>query len=141
MKKRHNRGAGMIVIHEDTGKILILHKKRYHHWEYAKGGIEKGETELITAKRELLEEVNIKNISVVRGFRENIKYNFKAKDGHIFRTITYFLGYTSERVTLSKEHDKYRWCTFDQAGRLLKHRNYKTLLEKARSYHNIKTKK
>ncbi|MDD5566937.1 MAG: NUDIX domain-containing protein [Patescibacteria group bacterium] len=134
MKKKRSLAAGIIVVHRNTGKVLILFKRQYGIWEYSKGKIERGESEMRAARREAGEEIGIKNIEIEKGFREIIHYRFRAQGCLFLRTVTYFLGFTRERIRLSREHSAYKWCTFKEASRFFKHRNYKYLLRQAEKY-------
>ncbi len=134
MKTKTNKAAGIIVVHSKTKKVLLLYRPQYRHWEYSKGRIESGEKEIQTAKRELKEEVNIRKIKIAPDFKERIRYSFKADGMIIRRKVVYFLGFTSDRIKLSSEHSAYRWCTFAEAKRRFKHRNYIILLNKAKKY-------
>ncbi len=53
---RKLRPVSAIVLQKD-GKLLIVQKPRKHHvWQFPQGGVEKGETFLVAAERELHEE-------------------------------------------------------------------------------------
>ena len=134
MRQKRNRAAGIIVLHSKTNKILLLYRTQYRHWEYSKGRIEKGETEKQAAKRELREEVNIKKIKLVPDFKVRINYSFRAEGLTILRSVVYFLGYSSDRIRLSSEHSAYRWCTFNEARKRFRHRNYKNIISKVKEY-------
>ncbi|MBU0707206.1 NUDIX domain-containing protein [Patescibacteria group bacterium] len=134
MKTKHSTAAGVIVVNSKNGKVLLLYKKRFGHWEYSKGGIEKGESEVTTARRELKEEIGTKNIKIDRTFKEIINYSFRAEGINIKRTVTFFLGFTQDKIKLSGEHTKYKWCSFNEANKIFNHHNYKMLLKKVEQH-------
>lgn len=139
MRQKRNRAAGIVVLHPKTNKVLLLYRTQYRHWEYSKGRIEKGETEKQAARRELREEVNIKKIILVPNFKVRIKYSFKAEGLTILRSVVYFLGYSGDRIRLSDEHSAYRWCTFSEARKRFRHRNYKNIIGKIEKYLAVKS--
>lgn len=64
-----NRPSVQSVIYDrENEKFLIIGKRHFKTgniiWRLVKGGIEKGETETEALKREILEEVGLKNINI-----------------------------------------------------------------------------
>ena len=70
--------AGAIIFRKEgnLNYYLLLHYTS-GHWEFPKGHIEKGENEIETVKREIAEETGLKDIKIIDGFKERIKYFFK----------------------------------------------------------------
>ena len=59
--------AGAVLYLKDEGpeiKYLILNYS-YGHWDFPKGNIEAGETELETVFREIAEETGIKDVQII----------------------------------------------------------------------------
>ena len=132
--------AGAIVFRRDArGQplYLLLHylsapKTKREYWDFPKGHIEKGETEIATVKREVQEETSIKDLAILTGFKETISYMFQAKGQKIFKTVVFFLGETHQKeVKISFEHLAYIWLPFEKALLQLKFPNAKKLLKKA----------
>lgn len=132
--------AGAIVFRRDTrGQplYLLLHypsgaRTKKEYWDFAKGHVEKGETEIETVKREIQEETGIKDLTLMSRFRETIFYMFQAKGQKIFKTVVFYLGQTrSTDVKISEEHIAYVWLPFEKALLQLKFPNAKKLLKKA----------
>jgi 8-oxo-dGTP pyrophosphatase MutT (NUDIX family) len=132
--------AGAIVFRRDArGQpfYLLLHypsspKTKREYWDFPKGHIEKGETEVETVKREVQEETGIKDLAILTGFKETISYMFQAKGQKIFKTVVFFLGETHQKeVKISPEHLAYIWLPFEKALLQLKFPNAKKLLRKA----------
>ena len=132
--------AGAIIFRRDVrGQplYLLLHypsspKAKREYWDFAKGHIEKGETEIETVKREVQEETSLKDLTITAGFKETISYMFQAKGQKIFKTVVFYLGETrSKDVKISEEHLAYLWLPFETALLKLKFPNAKKLLKKA----------
>ena len=113
------------------------HRAEKDYWDFPKGHIEKGETELETVKREVKEETGLDDLKFVEGFKEWIKYFFKRnypgqKKENVFKIVTYLLAETSQKkVKISFEHIGYEWLTFDEALKRLTFKNSKEILKKA----------
>jgi 8-oxo-dGTP pyrophosphatase MutT (NUDIX family) len=125
------KSAGAVIFNETLGEryyLLLLYDAG--HWDFPKGGIEEGESELDAVIREVREETGITDLKLVEGFRQTISYQFKSSEGEINKTVVFYLGSTSTfKVTLSHEHRAYAWLkledalehlTFDTARSVLK---------------------
>jgi len=128
------------------GKIyyLLLHypsgaRAGKNYWDLAKGHVEKGEKELDTARREVEEETGLKDIKFVEGFREWIKYFFRAKGKNIFKIVTFFLAETeTAEVKISSEHMGFKWLPYEEALKQLNFKNAKVILKKANDFLVVK---
>jgi 8-oxo-dGTP pyrophosphatase MutT (NUDIX family) len=135
-KKETKNGAGF---RKKETKIyyLLLHypssaKAKKEYWDLPKGHIEKGEKELDTVKREVEEETGLKDIRVINGFKEWIKYFFRVKDKTIFKIVTFYLAEAKTRhVKISEEHIGYQWLPYKEALAKLTFKNAKGVLMKA----------
>ena len=122
MKIRHSVQA--VIIDENKKKFLLIKqfdkwKKRYL-WRHVKGGIEKGENEKQALRREIQEEVGLKDIEII-GKIHQYGYIFIPKK---FSVSVYLVkANMREKVVLvSTEEDKikdYRWVTRPQALKML----------------------
>lgn len=134
MKPEHS--CGFILFREpEEGKryYLLLHYKA-GHWDFPKGHIEEGESELETAMRELEEETSIRNADVIGGFRHEYAYNF-GPDSKREKKVTFYLARTREsRLRFSHEHQGGRWVTFDSAMRMLTFDNARGMLALAEDF-------
>ena len=136
------KSAGAVVFKKNKQiEYLILNypstvrgaKKSY--WDFPKGHIEKGETAEQTAQREVLEETGIKDIALISGFKEHIKYFFRHKNKIIFKIVTFFLAEAkSRKVKISSEHIGYLWLPYEKAIRKLTFKNSKLVLKKANNF-------
>ena len=66
MKKdnAYRLNVGLIIVN-DSGKVLLCKRKDNHKWQFPQGGINKDETAISAAKREMFEEVGIKFQSTI----------------------------------------------------------------------------
>ena len=73
-----DKSCGVVLF--NSGKVLLLRhssiSSRGGHWDFPKGHIEDGESEIQTALRELEEETGIAHTNVIDGFRDTINYIF-----------------------------------------------------------------
>ena len=126
--------AGAVLYLNDEGpeiKYLILNYS-YGHWDFPKGNIEEGETELDTVFREIAEETGITDIQIIQGFRQEISYKYRKKSKLVNKAVIYYLAETkSKQVVLSFEHNNFGWYTFDQALVKLSFENSKKVLRSA----------
>ena len=130
----NEKSAGAVVFREVPGGrsyLLLLNAGR---WDFPKGNIEKGETELQTVVREVGEETGLGAISIVPGFRRVIEYYYRRDGKNIHKQVTYFLAKTSDGgVTISHEHEGYGWFTYTEAlGRASYDNSKKTLVDAER---------
>lgn len=143
MPKETSAGA---VVFRKNNKIyyLLLHYKS-GHWDFPKGHIEDKEEEDKTVKREIEEETGIKDIKIINGFKEYIKYFFrKTYEGSknapwTFKLVNFYLAETkTKQVKLSDEHLDYKWLVYEDALKQLTYKNAKDILKKANNYINQK---
>ena len=119
---RHERSAGFICFRRRSdipGDIEYLLLDYGRHWEYAKGHVNRGESDLDAAVRELREEAGISDVRVVEGFRHELVYFFRdRRKGLIRKTVVFFLGETGAGdgdVVLSEEHIAFAFLPFEEA--------------------------
>ncbi|MDD3729084.1 MAG: NUDIX domain-containing protein [Candidatus Pacebacteria bacterium] len=124
---------GAVLFRVEKGKIyylLLQHSKNY--FNFPKGGLEKDEGAIRAAKREILEETGIKDVKIIKGFKEKNNYIFRQKGKLIFKTVIFFLAQTKEeKVTISKEHIGYKWLSYEDATSFLRIKDLKKILKKA----------
>lgn len=106
------------------------------HWEFPKGGVEEGEREIQTALRELEEETGVKDVRILPGFRAPIRYIYRRPEGLVSKQVVYFIGRVGDpKVVLRLEEAKdYRWATYDETYRLIRHANARILLERCHAF-------
>ena len=140
------KSAGAVIFRIENSKPYYLLLRYYSgHWEFAKGHIEEGESNEETVKREIEEETGIKEIKIIPGFQEYIKYFFKSSYGlkgeekkkapWIFKLVVFYLAQTKEtEVKISKEHKDFIWLPFEDALKKLTYKNAKEILRKANDF-------
>lgn len=131
------KSAGAVVFRREAGKIkyLILHYES-GHWDFARGHVERGETEQTTAAREIQEETGIGKINFISGFRVPISWFYRKKVGKKTlmsnKTAVLFLAETKvHQVKISDEHIGYKWLDFDGATKCLTFAKSQEILKKA----------
>lgn len=127
------KSAGAVVFRKENEKIiyLILHYEE-GHFDFPKGHIEEGETEIETLIRETEEETGIKDLKLIHGFKESINYYFKFDNQLINKDVVFYLAETkTKKVILSNEHVGFFWFELDKAIEKLTHDNAKKILKKA----------
>ena len=125
----YENSCGAIVFNENTEKILLV-KMHNGNWGFPKGHIEKDETKEETAIREVLEETNVR-IKIIPNFEREIKYIPNEKT---IKKLTIFMGITQdEEVTIDTfEIEDFKWCTYEEALKLVTYKLQKDVLENAR---------
>lgn len=130
------KSCGIVPYREEGGVVRYLVVSsavtRREHWEFPKGGVEEGEREIDTALRELREETGVVDVQLVRGFREPIHYVYRRPEGLISKQVVYFIGVVGDPAVVLREVEckDYRWADFEEARKLLRHSNAKSLLER-----------
>lgn len=144
MKKEHSAGVIVYKLQQIDNKQqpeFLLLKNSKGHWDFPKGIIESGETDLDAALRETKEETGLTDISLEPNFKHKYDYFYKDKDNNlIHKTVTLFLGKlkSNNKVNLSFEHIAYKWVTIQEAKEVVSFDNAKTMLDLAKSYLNSK---
>ena len=128
-KFEYEKSCGAIVFNENTEKILLV-KMHNGNWGFPKGHIESNETKEETAIREVFEETNIK-IKIIPNFEREIKY---IPNENTIKKVTFFAGITQEEnVTVdSQEIEDFKWCSYEEALKLVTYKLQKDVLEKSR---------
>jgi len=130
--------AGAIIFRKEDKRILylVLFKRRWKYWEIGiKGHIEQGETEIDAIKREAREETGIVNLRFIPGFREKIEYTYVLDNKRIHKIVFFKLAETTQKnIKLSSEHIAYAWLPYEEAFKILTHREMREVLRKAHNY-------
>lgn len=105
-------------------------------WGFPKGHRETGESDEVAARRELVEETNLKlnNLELSHPFIQH--YDFIDEGILINKTVTYYLGYAVEKkfTVQVKEVTEAKWCSFVMANEILTHDNNRQLLEEVEEF-------
>ncbi len=127
--------CGFILMNYDS--ILLLQYPQ-GHWSFPKGHIEEDDKDhFATAKRELLEETGISEVSIIDGWMSRTEYTFFSKGSPTTKQVFWYLANTDElNVTLSHEHTNYMWVNFDEASEQLTFDQEVNLLNSAKDFLN-----
>jgi len=130
------RSAGAIVVHRSDSKIeyLILHYPA-GHWDFPKGNVEKGESELDAAIREIGEETGLSDLKFINGFKKMIQYYYRKGDQLVKKTVTFYLAESKTKdVKISFEHQGYVWLPIDEALAKVTYQNARNVLKEAHQF-------
>jgi len=129
------RSAGAVLYRETKNGRLYLLLQNGGRWDFPKGGVEKGESELQTVMREVEEETGLKDLTVVPGFRKVIEYFYRRDGKNIHKQVVYRLAVTGEDdVKISFEHQGFGWFPYEEALEKASYDNSKATLSEAEEY-------
>ena len=116
------RSAGAVVFRRTDRGVRLLVLRAYRNWDFPKGLVEPGESELDAARREVAEETGLAELDFPFGDThcETLPYAL----GKVAR---YYLAETDRQAIelpvspeLGRpEHHEWRWVSFDEAEELL----------------------
>ena len=127
------KSCGIIPILKQKNKIkFLLIRHQVGHWSFPKGRMEKDETEIETAKRELIEETNIKDFKILDNLYFTEKYSFKEGNKKYDKQVKYFVALIKNPKVkiLEAELQDYKWLNFDDAIELITFEGAKNILKR-----------
>ncbi|MEM4348474.1 MAG: bis(5'-nucleosyl)-tetraphosphatase [Candidatus Anstonellaceae archaeon] len=130
------KSCGAVIFREEDGRrfYLLLHYEE-GHWDLPKGHMEKEESELETALREIEEETGLDQLQIYDGFRKTITYYFVRKGERVLKEVVFFLAKTQQKeVVLSNEHVGFVWLPFKLALKKLTYDNTRQVLAEAERF-------
>ena len=134
MTKEKSCGAVIFRKHQNSYQFMIIKQRFGLHFGFPKGRVEENESELMTAKREVKEEVGL-DIKIFEHLRDVTNYYPKPS---VSKEVVYFLAEaTSNDLILQKEEvDLALWVNQDDVLEKLTYDNdknmFKNLLKKAK---------
>ena len=135
-------GSILYILDTNFNVNYLILNYIYGHWDFPKGNIENGESELDTIKREILEETGITDINFIDDFRQQISYRYKKKFKLVNKLVIYYIVETkSNKVVLSFEHVNFVWLNYNDALNRLSFDNSKKILKNANEFLSSKIKK
>lgn len=106
-----------VIVVNDNGEMLLLRRSdktsRAHGWDFAGGGVDKGEDPRDAAIRESLEETGLAIDSV-----RILSTSHGHTDGGEYVMIGYAAHTNDDEVTLSWEHESYEWITVEEVKQI-----------------------
>ena len=130
--RRTSEGVFWLVLHYSAG-----------HWDFPKGHVEKGESLIEAARREVFEEAGIKDLKFYPEFKKSIQYFYNAAKYHpesqekklTFKKVVFHLAETSEKeIITSFEHLEGKWLKTEEAEKTLTFKNARTILQEATGF-------
>jgi len=135
-------GSVLFILDTNFNVNYLILNYSYGHWDFPKGNIENGESELDTIKREIMEETGITDINFIDDFRQQISYRYKKKFKLVNKLVIYYIVETkSNKVVLSFEHVNFAWLNYNDALNRLSFDNSKKILKNANEFLSSKIKK
>jgi ADP-ribose pyrophosphatase YjhB (NUDIX family) len=128
IKSMNTKTAGGVVTNP-RGKILVVNQKGTS-WSLPKGHIEKDESELQAAKREIAEESGIMRLEFVKKLGTYQRYKISKNGGDEeseLKTITMFLFKTKGNLLkpIDPENPEAQWVAKEEVADLLTHQKDK----------------
>lgn len=136
---KKEKSCGAIVYRYLNGELYILMiQMNVGHWSFPKGHVEKNETEIETATREVKEETNI-DIFVDRNFREMTTYSPLSG---VLKDVIYFVAtpISNHLVPQVEEVSDVKWVHSDDALNIVTYDSDRNILYKAIQFIKEKVK-
>ena len=108
----------IVAIIFDRDEFLILEKKgTWVGWQFVQGGKEEGEEFEDAVKREVQEETGLTDIEIVKKLDIKSDYWFVWEGEKVHKFQNFFLvkANKKDKITISKEHAEYKWCSYEEA--------------------------
>lgn len=131
--KREFSSGGILIRSRGSIIKILLIKDLYGKWTWPKGKIDKGETSIDAAKREVKEETGLENIQMVSKIG-NVNYFYTRSKELIFKTVHLYLFRFVGQETLSIQKEEIkdgRWFSEEGALSKVAYKGAKELLNKA----------
>ena len=115
MEKEKSCGA-VIYKYVSNRLLFLIVKMNFGHYSLVKGHVEDGESEIMTAYREIKEETNLDTV-INKNFREVISYAPYRHKPEIIKDVVFFVATPVKgRMKQQKEEvDALIWCSYKKA--------------------------
>lgn len=123
---KEEKSCGCIVLNNKNQVLLIHHNKG--HWDFPKGHVEEGETEVQTAIREVKEETGI-DVEVNEKYRYTTKYSPKED---VIKEVVFFLAtnISDNKKAQLEEVSEVRWVNYEEAFKMITYDDTREILIK-----------
>jgi 8-oxo-dGTP pyrophosphatase MutT (NUDIX family) len=129
------KSAGAVIFRNAENVRVFLLLRNGVRWDFPKGGVEKGESELQTVIREVEEETGLKDLKIIPGFRKVIEYFYRRDRKNVHKQVVYLLGKTQDdKVKISFEHQGFGWFSLQEAVKRASYDNSKVTLTEAEKF-------
>lgn len=129
--------AGVIIFYM-KGEPFFLLLEYPTYWGFIRGNIEKGEKTEETIKREAQEEANISELTFLEGFKDTQGWFYRLKGKLIRKSAVYYLAEITKdqakKVRVSFEHKSFKFLKLQDALKIMRIKNERTMLEKAAAF-------
>jgi phosphoribosylformimino-5-aminoimidazole carboxamide ribotide isomerase len=126
---RLRRSAGIVPIRRCCNdpaargrpQLLLLYNHFFEEWQFPRGGVEHGESDLDCARREFAIETGLPVLKLYQDCATVLDFTVNIRGYDVQRSVVYFLAETGEgKVELGHDnHSEYRWCSLEEAQTLL----------------------
>jgi 8-oxo-dGTP pyrophosphatase MutT (NUDIX family) len=124
--------SGAVIFRKSGSAIEYLLLRAYNYWDFPKGHVEENEDQVETAKREIYEESNLKNIAFVtknkeKLFTETLPYGKKNKIARYYLCLVSYEESQNVKLKVNPEigkpeHEQAIWVVYESAFKLLNDR-------------------
>ena len=123
--KESDQSCGCIIINKN--KVLLI-KQTKGHWGFPKGHVEKDETEIETAIREVKEETNL-DVEIDANKRYTMEY--VTDKGTLKQVVLFIAKCTGGEIKAQEcEVNDIKWLDFDEAMQTITYDNTRELFKK-----------
>lgn len=130
--------CGVIAYFDDNGsrEYLLIKHKGSGHWSFPKGHKEKGESDIETARRELMEETGINDVDMDETTVLVEKYSIESNGQIIDKKVRFYPGkVNAKEVSLQEDEiEDYRWQKYEDAIKTLTHKETRDILKQLKNY-------
>ena len=133
----YEKSCGSVLFKRSSQNELLFLTVKYkgseNYWGLVKGHVERNEEEIETAIRETYEEVGLKDIQIIRGFRELVTYQPSLG---VTKLVVFFLVEAGREPIqfFAGEHTDYGWLPFDNVVETLTYSGDKRVISSAMDY-------
>lgn len=117
------RSAGLVPYRLTASgpEFLLLYNLFFEQWQFPRGGVEKGEHDVVAARREFSEETNLPILQLHESCRTVLEYTALIRDYEIHRTVVYYLAQVGpgDLCLGDENHCESRWESYTGAWELL----------------------